>query len=143
MLKKELTLFTFTPHITPMFRGILSTIYLDLKPGITPNNVQNILKKFHKKNKFVNIKSVNSFLRTNDVMNTNYWFISVCRTKLKDKIILLSVIDNLIKGGAGHAIQNMNLKFGYKISEGLSWKNYHYLFYLWLYLVLLFKLRKR
>ena len=111
--------FTFTPHIIPMFRGILSTIYLDLKPGITLNKVQNILKKFHKKNKFVKVKSVNSFLSTNDVMNTNYCFISVCKTKFKDKIIILSAIDNLIKGGAGQAVQNMNLKFGYKISEGL------------------------
>ncbi len=111
--------FTFTPHIIPMFRGILSTIYLDLKPGITLNKAQNILKKFHKKNKFVKVKSVNSFLSTNDVMNTNYCFISVCKTKFKDKIIILSAIDNLIKGGAGQAVQNMNLKFGYKISEGL------------------------
>merc|ERR1711991_1037732 len=111
--------FTFTPHIIPMFRGILSTIYLDLKPGITLNKAQNILKKFHKKNKFVKVKSVTSFLSTNDVMNTNYCFISVCKTKFKDKIIILSAIDNLIKGGAGQAVQNMNLKFGYKISEGL------------------------
>ena len=111
--------FTFTPHIIPMFRGILSTIYLDLNSGTTLNNVQNILKKYHKKNKFVKIKSVNSFLSTNDVMNTNYCFISVCKTKFKNKIIILSVIDNLIKGGAGQAVQNMNLKFGYKISEGL------------------------
>ena len=111
--------FTFTPHIIPMFRGILSTIYLDLKPGTTLNKIQNILKKFYKKNKFVKIKNVNSFLSTNDVMNTNYCFISVCKTKFKDKIIILSVIDNLIKGGAGQAVQNMNLKFGCKISEGL------------------------
>ena len=111
--------FTFTPHIIPMFRGILSTIYLDLKPGTTLNKVQNILKIFHKKNKFVKIKSINSFLSTNDVMNTNYCFISVCKTKFKDKIIILSVIDNLIKGGAGQAVQNMNLKFGFKNNEGL------------------------
>ena len=102
-----------------MFRGILSTIYLDLKPGITSNKIQNILKKFHKKNKFIKIKSNNTFLSTNDVMNSNNCFISVCKTKFKDKIIILSVIDNLIKGGAGQAVQNMNLKFGYKINEGL------------------------
>jgi len=111
--------FIFTPHIIPMFRGILSTIYLDLKPGITSSNVQNILKKYHKKNKFIKIKSNNTFLSTNDVMNSNNCFISVCKTKFKDKIIILSVIDNLIKGGAGQAVQNMNLKFGYKINEGL------------------------
>ena len=52
-------------------------------------------------------------------MNTNYCCISVCKTKFKDKIIILSVIDNLIKGGAGQAVQNMNLKFGFKNSEGL------------------------
>ena len=111
--------FIFTPHIIPMFRGILSTIYLDLKPGITSNKVQNILKKFHKKNKFIKIKGNNTFLSTNDVMNSNNCFISVCKTKFKDKIIILSVIDNLIRGGAGQAVQNMNLKFGYKINEGL------------------------
>ena len=112
--------FTFTPHITPMFRVILSTIYLDLKPGITLSKVQNILKKFHKKNKFVKIQSTNTFLSTNNVINSNYCFISVCKTKFKNKIIILSVIDNLIKGGAGQAVQNMNLKFGYRINEGLS-----------------------
>ena len=111
--------FIFTPHIIPMFRGILSTIYVDLTPGTTLNKVQKILKKFHKKNKFVKIKNTNSFLSTNEVMNTNYCFISVCKTKFKDKIVILSTIDNLIKGGAGQAVQNMNLKFGYKISEGL------------------------
>ena len=49
--------------------------------------------------------------------------------KFKDKIIILSVIDNLIKGGAGQAVQNMNLKFGFKNNEGLLWKNYCYWFY--------------
>ncbi len=111
--------FTFTPHIIPMFRGILSTIYLDLKPGITLSSVQNILKKYHKKNKFVKIRGINSFLSTNDVINTNNCLISVCKTNLKNKIVILSVIDNLIKGGAGQAVQNLNLKFGYNISEGL------------------------
>ena len=65
------------------------------------------------------MNTTNSFLSTNDVMNTNYCFISVCKTKFKDKIIILSVIDNLIKGGAGQAVQNMNLKFGFKNNEGL------------------------
>ena len=80
------------------------------------------MKKFHKKNKFVKIKSVNSFLSTNDVMNTNYCFISVCKTKFKDRIIILSAIDNLIKGGAGQAVQNMNLMFGIEETEGLQLK---------------------
>ena len=61
-------------------------------------------------------------LSTNDVINTNYCYISVCKTKYKNKLILLSVIDNLIKGGSGQAIQNMNQKFKFNENEGLIWK---------------------
>ena len=59
-------------------------------------------------------------MSTNDVINTNNCNISICKTKYKNKIIILSAIDNLIKGGAGQAIQNMNLKFGFKMDEGLK-----------------------
>ena len=54
------------------------------------------------------------------MINTNNCHIAICKTKYKNKIIILSVIDNLIKGGAGQAIQNFNLKFNYPISEGLK-----------------------
>ena len=66
-----------------MFRGILSTIYLDLKPGVSIENVKNMLKKFHKNNKFIKILDNGSLLSTNDVINTNYCLISVCKTKYK------------------------------------------------------------
>ena len=111
---------TFTPHLSPMFRGILSTIYLDLKPGNSINKIHSILKKFHKKNEFVKISRINSLLSTNDVINTNNCYISVCKTRYKNKVLILSVIDNLIKGGAGQAVQNMNLKFDFKKNEGLE-----------------------
>ena len=103
-----------------MFKGILSTIYLDLRKGNSINKIRNILVKFHKKNKFVKILNLNSLLSTNDVINTNKCIISVCKTKEKNKVIILSVIDNLIKGGAGQAIQNMNTKFGFNNLEGLK-----------------------
>tara|TARA_B100001063_G_scaffold153079_1_gene142807 strand:+ start:243 stop:1265 length:1023 start_codon:yes stop_codon:yes gene_type:complete len=112
--------FTFTPHLTPMFRGILSTLYLDLKSGFSIKKIENILKQFHKKNKFVKVLKNDSLISTNDVINTNNCFISVCKTKFKNRIIILSAIDNLIKGGAGQAIQNMNLKFGLNDTEGLK-----------------------
>ena len=112
--------FNFTPHLSPMFRGILSTIYLDLKNGVSINKIQNILKQFHKNNRFVKILKNNSFISTNDVINTNNCLISVCRTKYKKKVIILSAIDNLIKGGTGQAIQNMNNKFKFSINEGLK-----------------------
>tara|TARA_B100001093_G_scaffold144314_1_gene136945 strand:+ start:1 stop:1023 length:1023 start_codon:yes stop_codon:yes gene_type:complete len=112
--------FTFTPHLTPMFRGILSTIYVDLKSSFSPKKVETILKQYHKKNKFVKVLKGDSLISTNDVINTNNCHISVCKTKYKDRIIILSAIDNLIKGGSGQAVQNMNIKFGFKDNEGLK-----------------------
>ena len=63
---------------------------------------------------------LNSLISTNEVINTNNCVISICKTKYKNKIIILSAIDNLIKGGAGQAIQNMNIKYGFNINEGLK-----------------------
>ena len=111
--------FSFTPHLSPMFRGILTTIYVDLARGKTINNLFNELKKFYRKEKFVKIARLNSFISTNDVINTNNCKISICKSKYKDKAIILSSIDNLIKGGAGQAIQNMNILKNFDINEGL------------------------
>ena len=117
--KSKLNL-TFTPHLSPMFRGILSTIYVDLKKGKTVNNLHNELIKFFKKSFFVKIKKQNKLLSTNEVINTNNCIISVCKSKFKDKAIILSSIDNLIKGGAGQAIQNMNILYNFNVKEGLK-----------------------
>ena len=111
--------FTFTPHLSPMFRGILSTIYLDLKSGISLKKVHAKLNQFYKKDHFVKILPINTLLSTNDVINTNYCYISVCKSKYKNRIIILSAIDNLIKGGAGQAVQNLNYYFGYNEKKGL------------------------
>ena len=121
-LKKETNSnisFTFTPHLSPMFRGILSTIYVDIKSNSSIKKIHNILKQFYKKHTFIKVLDINSLISTNDVINTNNCYISICKTQYKNKIIILSAIDNLIKGGAGQAIQNMNIKFGLKINEGI------------------------
>ena len=112
--------FQFTPHLTPMFRGILSTMYIDLKKGVTIKKINSLLTNKYKKDPFVIIKKMNTFLSTNDVINTNNCFISVCKSKYKNKIIILSAVDNLIKGGAGQAVQNMNLYYGFSEKEGLN-----------------------
>ena len=111
--------FIFTPHLTPMFRGILSTIYVDLIEGFSINKIRYILNKYYQKNIFIKILKCNSLISTNDVVNTNNCLISVCKTKYKNRIIILSAIDNLIKGGAGQAVQNMNIKFNFNDSDGL------------------------
>ena len=112
--------FIFTPHLTPMFRGIFSTIYINLKKDRTIDDVQSTLQKYHKDNKFIKVLNINSMISTNDVINSNNCFMSVCGTNNKNQVIILSVIDNLIKGGAGQAIQNMNIKFGFNNYEGLK-----------------------
>ena len=112
--------FQFSPHLTPMFRGILSTIYLDLKKGVTQNKIITILINKYKNHSFIKIAKPDTFVSTNDVINTNNCIISVCKSKYKDKIILLSAIDNLIKGGGGQAVQNMNIFYGFDEREGLN-----------------------
>ena len=112
--------FTFTPHLTSMFRGILSTIYIDLNNNVNFKQINSFLKKFYTKSKFVKIMNPNTFLSTNDVINTNNCYISICETKYKNKIIILSAIDNLIKGGGGQAVQNMNIKFDFPENESLK-----------------------
>ena len=112
--------FTFTPHLSPMFRGILSTIYIDLKSNSSIKKIISLLKYTYRKDQFIKILKPNTFISTNDVINTNNCFISVCKSKLKNKIIILSAIDNLIKGGAGQAVQNLNLLYDYKINTGLK-----------------------
>ncbi len=112
--------FNFTPHLTPMFRGILSTIYIDLNKNINQNRVINVLRRYYKGKTFIKVANKNALLSTNEVIGTNKCIISVCKSKYKDKIILLSVIDNLIKGGSGQAVQNMNLRLGFKEREGIQ-----------------------
>ena len=112
--------FNFTPHLTPMFRGILSTIYVDLNKDSSQSKMINELKNYYKKHNFIKILNKNNLISTNDIINTNMCLISICKTKYKDKIIILSVIDNLIKGGAGQAIQNFNIKFNFPITTGLQ-----------------------
>ena len=112
--------FIFTPHLSPMFRGILSTIYIDLNKNVTQLKLIDFLSKFYKKSHFVKILKPDSLVSTNDVINTNNCYISVCKTKYNNKIIILSVIDNLIKGGAGQAVQNLNIKYNFPLKMGLS-----------------------
>ena len=77
---------------------------------------QDKIKKFN----FIKILNKDKLISTNDVINTNNCNISVCKSKNKNKIIILSAIDNLIKGGAGQAIQNMNMKFNFPKDAGFK-----------------------
>tara|TARA_B100001250_G_C19700654_1_gene744601 strand:+ start:158 stop:1183 length:1026 start_codon:yes stop_codon:yes gene_type:complete len=111
---------SFTPHLIPMFRGILSTIYLQTKKANSAKEIYNFLKKYHKRNHFIKMAKFNSNITTGDVINTNNCIISVCKTRKKNMIIVISAIDNLIKGASGQAIQNMNAAYNFKENMGLK-----------------------
>ena len=117
---KKKNYFDFTPHLSPMFRGIITTINVDLKKNKDAKKIHRYLSKFYKKSKFVKIKKINSLLSTNEVINTNNCLISICNSKNKNKLIILSAIDNLIKGGGGQAVQSMNMYYGFKEDEALN-----------------------
>ena len=111
--------FSFNPHLLPTFRGILSSIYVYTKKGVTGNHLRKCLKKFYKNSKFIKIKKLNSSLGSGNILNTNYCEISICDTRIKNKFIILSAIDNLVKGASGQAIQNMNLLCGFPEDLGI------------------------
>ena len=117
--KKKFT-FNFTPHLIPMFRGILSTIYISAEKNNVAKKLYDSLKKNYRKKPFIKFAKFNTPISTNDVINTNNCVISICKTKYKNKIIILCAIDNLIKGGSGQAVQNMNIIYNFPESRGLK-----------------------
>ena len=117
--KRKINVF-FTPHILPMFRGILSTIYLETIGKNNANKIYKFLKQYHKKNFFVKIAKFNTAIGTGEVMNTNYCKLSVCKDRKKNKVIIISTIDNLIKGASGQAVQNMNIAYHLNETLGLQ-----------------------
>ena len=109
----------FTPHLIPMFRGILSTMYLDTQKNFDARKIFAFLKKYHKNNFFVKVAEYNNPIGTGEVVNTNFCKISVCEDRNAKKVIIISAIDNLIKGGAGQAVQNMNVASKINETSGL------------------------
>ena len=112
--------FTFNPHLLPTFRGILTSIYLNLNKNCSINKIQKELIKFYKNKKFIKILKINSQLGSGNVLNTNNCEISVCNTRIKNRIVIFSALDNLIKGASGQAIQNMNISMSLRENLGLK-----------------------
>jgi len=112
--------FSFNPHLLPTFRGILTSIYVYTKKGKSVSLLRNSLIRFYKKSKFIRILKLNSPLGSGNVLNTNNCEISICETKIKNKLIILSALDNLVKGASGQAIQNMNILYNFPEHLGLK-----------------------
>lgn len=109
----------FTPHLVPMNRGILITAYASLKTEITEDKVREIYHKYYKEEKFVRLLEKGVCPETRWVEGSNFVDVNIKVDARTNRVIMMGAMDNLVKGAAGQAIQNMNLMFGLKETEGL------------------------
>lgn len=117
--KKRVNL-QFTPHLIPMDRGILSTIYVELKKSLTTNELLKEYQKFYKKEKFIRVMPENVYPSTHQVRGSNFCDIGAKAIPEQKKAVIISVLDNLVKGASGQAIQNMNIMMGFNEDTGLN-----------------------
>ena len=110
----------FTSHLVPMNRGILATAYASLKKDVTYEEVKAIYDKYYADEKFVRVLEKDVCPQTKWVEGSNYVDVNFKIDPRTNRIIMMGAIDNLVKGAAGQAVQNMNLMFGLKESEGLE-----------------------
>lgn len=111
---------SFTPHLVPMNRGILSTIYVRGAGGQSPGDLHALLLKFYEKSEFVHVLPFGETPQTRHVRGSNMTFIGVAKDRQPGRAIIVSALDNLTKGASGQAIQNMNLMLGYPEAAGLE-----------------------
>lgn len=117
----ETVLVTFTPHLVPMTRGLLATCYAPLAD--THTTTDQVLGAFHEAYKdapFVVVRDANDYPATKDVQGSNFCHIGAKVDSRTGTVVVTSVIDNLVKGAAGQAVQNMNLMFGFAETDGLE-----------------------
>ncbi len=110
----------FTPHLLPIDRGILSTIYCPLKGDINTDGVMELYREAYKEEPFVRVLDKGCFPDLKDVRGSNYCMLSVTVDPLVNTLIVVSVIDNLVKGASGQAVQNMNIMMGLEETTGLK-----------------------
>ena len=116
----ENVVLNFTPHLVPMNRGILATEYAKLTTDVTYDEVKAIYDKYYANEKFIRVLEKNVCPETKWVEGSNYVDINFKIDPRTNRIIMMGAIDNLVKGAAGQAVQNMNLMFSLKESEGLE-----------------------
>lgn len=110
---------TFTPHLLPIPRGILSTVYVHLKRPMQAGDIESCYREFYKGKKFVRVFATPRLPEIQFSLNTNYCDLGFCLGPDRQRLVIVSCEDNLIKGAAGQAVQNMNLMYGFSEEEGL------------------------
>ena len=113
-------LINFTPHLIPMNRGELLTTYVRLAPGETAGDLRRALRDFYEAEPFVRIAAEGEVPATRHVRGSNHCLIGVFEDRLPGRAILISTLDNLVKGSSGQAVQNMNVMYDLPESTGLE-----------------------
>jgi N-acetyl-gamma-glutamyl-phosphate reductase len=111
---------SFTPHLVPMNRGILSTIYVRGLGGKSPEDLHAVLTSFYGQEPFVHVLPFGQMPQTRHVRGSNMTYIGVANDRIKGRAIIGSALDNLVKGASGQAMQNMNLLLGFPETTGLE-----------------------
>jgi N-acetyl-gamma-glutamyl-phosphate reductase len=111
---------TFTPHLLPIPRGILSTIYVHLNRAMVPAEVEACLRDFYAGKHWVRVFTTPQLPQLQFSLHTNYCDLGFCLAEDGRRLVLVSCVDNLLKGAAGQAVQNMNLMYGWEEREGLQ-----------------------
>jgi N-acetyl-gamma-glutamyl-phosphate reductase len=112
---------TFTPHVVPLSRGIITTIYANLLQRANMESLRDAYQSMYTKEPFIRLFSHGEIVSTSDVRGSNFCNISLCIDQRTVKLIVISVIDNLVKGQAGNALQNMNIMMGIEETTGLMY----------------------
>lgn len=110
----------FTPHLVPIDRGILTTIYAKLLKKIDAEVVQKLYSETYRKEPFIRLLDTGSFPNVKNIRGTNLCEIGIAVNKRTDYLIIITAIDNLVKGAAGQAIQNMNIMMGFEETMGID-----------------------
>jgi N-acetyl-gamma-glutamyl-phosphate reductase len=111
---------TFTPHLLPIPRGILSTIYVHLKRAMKPAEVESCMRDFYSGRHWVRVFATPKLPQLQFSLHTNYCDLGFCLAEDGQRLVLVSCVDNLLKGAAGQAVQNMNLMYEWEEREGLQ-----------------------
>jgi N-acetyl-gamma-glutamyl-phosphate reductase len=110
---------TFSPHLVPMTRGMLSTVYINLNKAISEEKLVEHYRNFYKDEHFVRVLNPGKFSSSNHVLSSNFCDIGLKVDSRNQRMIITSALDNLIKGASGQAVQNMNIMLGLNEKTGI------------------------
>jgi N-acetyl-gamma-glutamyl-phosphate reductase len=117
--QKKITV-TFVPHLIPIDRGILTTLYINFKEKLKTDDVLNTFQKYYRDEPFIRLYPKGKVPNTKDVRGSNFCDIGIVVNESDSRGVIVTAIDNLVKGASGEAVQNMNIMLGYPETRGLD-----------------------